>query len=449
MPALTRSDRTALADLLRAELAVDPVPFLSGWVVLPEAAYFPDRWSPSVGGLTRLARRLHLYLGISEIRPVFEVQLEDEGDRMLRDTRAALQHLEGNTAAYLVLQLHRADDAALALLHETARAAVLVRARRAASKGPFRDAEESAPLVPEEDEEAHLIASVRAISSGLGALVCLGAHQYRAVGRVRGRQTETEWQHLAFGGISPQAASYLFALQLAVRTDVDRDAVLLHLPKERADEVRSELAEIDRAEAIAELGLPDEDAWPAPRALPVPAIAEDATDEDVPITREHARRQKARARRSPVYRVRDSLWRGGAMAGVALGALSLIPLNLLLGRLVGDAPVDGLWFGVVLAVLGGATFLGARLGARRVLDDCSDRDCEARIPERATECPGCGRTIAGVVRTRGEAIEREEAWEDAEKAKKRASKKKGLRPQPSPGDEATIKQPRGRAARGG
>jgi hypothetical protein len=52
-----------------------------------------------------------------------------------------------------------------------------------------------------------------------------------------------------------------------------------------------------------------------------------------------------------------------------------------------------------------------------------------------------------VVRTRGEAIEREEAWEDAEKAKKRASKKKGLRPQPSPGDEA-AKQPRGRAARG-
>jgi len=68
------------------------------------------------------------------------------------------------------------------------------------------------------------------------------------------------------------------------------------------------------------------------------------------------------------------------------------------------------WLGYqpVLAWLLGVPILGFALGKRQRRDVCSDPSCNARLPQAATACSGCGGTIAATLKSRNERLDAEE-----------------------------------------
>lgn len=382
-----------LLGALAEEVARDPGPFVSGYVVLPDDRHFPDRFAPTRAGITTLLRRLHVYLGIPQLEPEVELELPDDAE-LVGATDAELVSVDRRSARYQVRYVEQAD-VVFALLEQAALAAVL--ARPTGSVGPFRDPAGEGDLErrPSGEPGEAFAATLLAIARGLGVLVAAGAHQYRAAGRIEGQMTRTAWRHVKRGALEPGAASFLVAAQLALRTDVDREAVLSALPRERADEVRLALPELSRDALIDAMDLPPPAKWPAPATYPVRPLRAPEAPDDEPSTPRERRRRRARERRTPVYRIRTTRWGGGAMLATVPGAV--------LGGLAMIAVGGGT--GVGLAVMVATTVAGGLVGRRWWVDRCSDEDCDVVIPAAASRCPGCHRTIAGVVGTRTEALQ--------------------------------------------
>ncbi len=415
-------------DALSALVARAPDAFVAGHVVLPTPDYFPEPWSPTRAGLTALARRLHAHLGLP-LDAQIELDAEDETNALLVETRIELTAIGADLVHYRVSSLGRPDDAVFALLHEAARATELL-GRAQAGHGPFRRPALEVPIEIDERPEAHEAASLLAVARGLGAMVAAGAHTYRQAGKTEGRMVRSEWQHAVYGALPPEIASELLAVQLVVRLDVDRDAVLSQLPSERAAEVRAALAKADHADVLTRLALAPEATWPAPATLPVPPIAETTrAEDDAPVGSAERRRKRAGRAGGSVYRVREASNLGLIKRALAL-AVVLCGGGYYLGELVSDG------WGSIFAILGAgvaalSTLIRGTPPATSSSDTCSDPACAKTIPQDLARCPGCDRPIAGVALSQREATElrwaAEEAAEEeaaARRVKKKAKQKK-------------------------
>lgn len=390
------SEPEATHAVLLAELAAairrEPGAFLSGYLVLPDDRHFPDRFTPTRAGLTQLLRRLHHYLGIPQVEPRVTLELADE--ELVNATDVELVSVDRSTARYLVRYVDQVD-VVFALAEEVALAALL--SRPPDGIGPFRDPASAGDgkLRPARTPEEAVAATLLAVARGLGVLVAAGAHQYRAAGSIDGRMVRTAWRHVQRGALEPGDAAFLVAVQLVVRAEVDRDAVLSALPRDRADEARRALGELKRDEVIAALELPPVAEWPARASYPVPAL-EAPTIADEPLVSPRERRKaRARTNKAPIYRVRTTRSLAGALLGTLGGGA------LAMSILASDGG-GGL---VVVSVMLVTATLGTWLGRTSWTDACSDSDCEVIIPPDAERCPGCRRPIAGVVGSRKEALQ--------------------------------------------
>lgn len=401
MAALTDEDRAYLRALLADFTRGDAEPFVARALVEPTVTWFPEAFAPTSEGLAAIASRLLAYAGLEGHDADVTV---DEGavdaDAMLPETRTDLAGIEGRTVFFSCTRLGRADDATYSLAHEVARAALLQR-RLGAGASPYRAMESTELVEPDETEAARAAASVFATYLGLGLLSAAGSHHYRQTGRTRGRNQITAWQHVSYGGLSPEAASFVLALQLVARgIEGERlERLLASLPDERRSEVRVEMGRLDRDEVIASLGLPPVGAWPPEQSAPVPPPRKPA--------RKKRKRAKRPANTHPVFRVRGDR----RVLGGGLGTL---------GALVAGACVHGFVFpeadasfSLFLCALVGAA-AGAGLGMQSGSDDCSD--CERTIPGAATHCPSCKGVVAGRIKSREERLGAREAWESTQHA---------------------------------
>ncbi len=402
MGELKDAERDALLEALVAFTRDDPAPFVSGRIVELTPDYFPEPWERSERGALIVTRRLMNYAGLD--RHIAELVLDDEAideHAMLPMTQMDLAGIEGRVIHVTCVKLGRAEDTVLSLAHEVARAALLAR-QLGREDGPYRESPAGGLRAPPVDGSDAVEASVLAVYLGLGVLAAHGSHRYRQAGKIVGSMSVTEWQHVVYGGVSPEAASYLLAVQFVVR-DQPRgvvDALLAPLDEERRAQVRAEMAKLERSALLAAFELPPESTWASAPTLPVPPLRE-------PTGRAPARSK--RKKETPVFRIRSDYASTYAFLGLIIGGVTGCALNLnFLFR-------DPIWYSLspMLVLTGGGWLLGRQKGN----DECSG--CERRLPDDATHCAACGGLVAGRIRTYRERFDAADRWR-RERAAERA-----------------------------
>jgi hypothetical protein len=150
-----------------------------------------------------------------------------------------------------------------------------------------------------------------------------------------------------------------------------------------------------------ELFQDDDTEWPAVIA-PRPVPFDTAGDPPPPdLARAAVAVLRGRHEGVAVFRVARSAAALFTAMGMAVG----------LAAAVAVAPALSGWGAVaVFVAIAGAS---RALGARRRHDRCSESDCEARLPEAAARCPGCGGTISGRIAKSNDRLAAREALEDS------------------------------------
>lgn len=405
MAELTDTERDALLEELASFTADDPAPFVSGRIVELNDDYFPEVWERTERGARTIAQRLMGYAGLD--RYAADLVLDDgaiDEHAMLPQTEMDLAGIEGKGVHFTCTRLGSSDDAVLSLAHEVARAALLTR-ELGREDGPYRDGPRADLIAPPDDRSDAVEASVLAVHLGLGVLAAHGSHRYRQAGKLVGRMTVTEWQHVVYGGVSPESASYLLAVQLVVRAvpESSVDRLLAPLEPERRAQVRAEMGLLDRAVLVDALGLPPESTWAPAPGLPVPPL---------PAPRARAKKARKPKTETPVFRIRSDYASTYAFVGLLVGGISGCALNL------NFLYADPVWWSLspMWILTGGGWLLGRRKGN----DECSG--CERRLPDEATHCASCGGVVAGRIRNYAMRDAAAERWR-ADRAEERARAK--------------------------
>ncbi|MBK9031091.1 MAG: zinc ribbon domain-containing protein [Myxococcales bacterium] len=331
---------------------------------------FPEPWQPSAVAVERVLVRLLWLAHVDLDVALDDLRRYEVADQLLR--RSGISWVETTDGvAHFQIETIGNDDVAGLLCHEVG----LAYAAWIAGAAAYRDA---APTPPSERD-----GSIAAIYLGLGVVATNAALYNRVASKLVGQVSVSETDVVATGGLAPDEALYLLAVQAVLRGGVDDAHATLR------EDLRARLAadvsalRAHRDELAEHLGLD----LGAPRA----ALARDAEPPLVGDRPEPSKAQRHAGERT--YRMRESqvgVGLGqGFMAGMGFGAV---------GWLVGlVAPVVGVMVAVPV-VIGG-------LLHRRAVDRCPR--CAHVIPEVATTCPGCGATVAGRVASEREMAVRE------------------------------------------
>jgi hypothetical protein len=382
----------AIDELIEAR---GPAAYLASPILLPETRFFPDPFSPDVGGVYLLARRLMAYAGLAGLQVAVQSFSEDQPPP-LRGS-GTITHSHPGVAAWFAGivdgvclfgvredELESAERLVAAMAHEVCHA---YRAHHGL-------------CVPDAAEEERLT-DLTSSYLGFGVLTLNASYLYRSSGYTDGRQTVTTWSHSQLGYLSPQALAFLLALQLEVRR-IDGGAarqVLAEVETNQASYVRESrrlLAARFQGDALLEeLGLPARDAWPAAVSLET-ALAAWNSETEVGELREAALRQRALETGELPPELEAEHQGAGAEAEAQAGPRIAVRLpvshewsglflglgtGVLIGYLIGS--LDYLTAGLTLWL----TYAGWKMGRRIVLLRCSS--CRGRVLAGADACPGC------------------------------------------------------------
>jgi hypothetical protein len=360
-------------------------PLVCAPLLLPEPRFFPDRWSPDVDGVRRLARRLQGYAGLEELK--VEIELFDH-DRELAPGGVMPHsiHHEG-AAAYFAgivddvclfgVDVEQLDDAlgvTAAMAHEVAHA--------------FRARFELAITDPERVDEEERLTDLTTVYFGAGVLTTNAAARHRSGGLGDGLLQGHQWSFRTLGYLSPASMAYALAIVAVVR-GLDRSGrreLVDKLELNQAASFKRAVAQLEpeRDKLRERLGVPiDAAAWPKPwplDQLTAPFLEDDAPVA-VPLAPVDPRWNLGRKvfRVLPGYELRDRIL-AGVVAAVVAGVALQIHAALALVALVLGVP--------------GFRMLIRKYGPHH----CSERDCVAILPQNASSCPQCGGTIAGSIR---------------------------------------------------
>lgn len=354
-------------------------PYLTAPLLEPNDRFFPDPYTGDLVGLRTVTRRLLHYVGLEHLA----VELHGhhrKSNELFTHTSAVLTHVDEHEVEIGVWDIGEAEEVPLVLAHEVARAYHALQSK--GGRGPYRSSEnldggpEGEPDQVQEEE-----VSLTACYLGFGLLVALGAHRYKARGKVVGASVRTQWSHRRLGALTPDEATFLLAAHAVVR-EVD-EATLADWGGRLSANVRSDflryLADLreDREALIEALGLPDRP-WPRPVALDPKPLEDDGWLPE-PIDEASVTH--------PVLRVPKNA--GSAMAS-ASGALSL-------GGLMAAVVTDPAWAWGVL-VGGPLLAVAAYFGGKRIRrhDECTG--CDAKLGADDTRCAKCGGTVVGTLR---------------------------------------------------
>ena len=371
-------------------------PFVLAPIVQPDRKHFPEASGHAAYVLDRATRRMLQYAGMGDLDVCFEAFAENDPDATEGGTRC------GTTAAYFRgiedgrclfgLNIEGSGDAeylAGVMCHEVAHAY-----RRKHS------------LESEDIDEEERLTDLTTIYLGFGILSANNSLRYRS----EGDYEETRWSTSSTGYLTPQAMSFLLALQVWARKATSRYrrriANLLE-PNQRAFFAEA-LKHIDRHRNTVDsrLALPDRRSWPPEGTvdtilLSLPEFRSSTVDVEVEVLQAALPNQGF-----PVFRIRKSL----ALISGAAGVLFSSAIGFVIAAIFKN-PLVVLPF----AIIGGVT--GFYRG-RESFDICCDPECKARLPEEDDTCARCGGTIRGRIRfaderlTAQEHVEQGVSWVD-------------------------------------
>ncbi|HEY2289209.1 MAG TPA: hypothetical protein VGM86_00785, partial [Thermoanaerobaculia bacterium] len=235
---------------------------------------------------------------------------------------------------------------------------------------------------------------------GFGILTANASDRYERTFYLQGNLAVTKTRFTQAGYLSPQAMSFLLAVQVMARNlpPARRKALARQLETNQAEYLARGLRHLEsrRSEVLSRLGLPGDVA-----ALGEPDLERftrplDGGEKKVAVLHEPdlfaKDDQKPNNAGRTVFALREGIGRycflvllGGAL-GTWIGAL--ISLEWKQANSLVTA---------CLAAAGAGAF-----GLRKPRYLCTDSRCNARIPPEATECPKCGGRIGGRIRNKWE-----------------------------------------------
>jgi hypothetical protein len=337
-------------------------PFVAAPLLEPRAAHFPDHWRADALGVERLARRLLEYAGLGKLDVAVTLQPDDRAMGWFSGIEDGRCHVGADPR-----MLATPDWLAGVMAHETAHA--------------YRHAHGLA-IADKAIEEP--LTDLTTIYLGFGVLTANASYRYRAGGGLNW----TRWSHQGGGYLSPEAMSFLLAVQVVVRgiSSAERRRLAGHLEANQAGSFNAACAALDRDTLIDRLGLPPRERWPQVIA-PSPQPFDTRNDPPLPdLGAQAAAARQVRLQDFPIFRVRHRATVRWAAFGMPIGIVAAI----VVGRLTMD------WSAVYLLLA--APLAGALLGRRRTHDRCSEPECTWVIPDDATTCPGCGGSVAGRIK---------------------------------------------------
>ncbi len=361
--------------------------FLDVPVVRADARDLSDPWTETRAAVERLLVRL-LWLAYVDL----DVELDDArvaarpSYEVLR--RSAIVWLETvDGVARFQLEALGNDDVAGQLSHQLG----LAYLAWIDGPAPYRELPRDASLAD---------GSLAAVYLGLGVLAANSSSYHRHYADVRGNSTYAENQRVSEGGQTPEALTFLLAVQQVVRgAPIDAHATLQPTLRDWVRDAVDAIAPY-RAELLAHLGLELDAPRPQLERAPAPPpVADDRHAEPDLRAFNHGRR---------TFRVRQT--RVGQ--GIFLGMLAGVPVLITAMRYGLSIPI-GL-AGIAAAMVGGGV-----LGHRRRHFVCSEPRCSRRVAATDATCPGCGGTISGEIAHADDRLAREEELEEAEAARAR------------------------------
>ncbi|MEM1178352.1 MAG: hypothetical protein AAGM22_08415 [Acidobacteriota bacterium] len=384
--------------------------FVRAPILAPTAEFFPDASGGSEVITDRAARRLLHYADLGDVEVELEVTHPD----------SAVE--DGNSPMWLVRYDDRravigaradfapdAEDIAGALSHVVA--------------DVFRRRHGLAAADPSDEG---LEIEVTSVYLGFGILAANSGLRYQSGHDVTAGWAATTWQITSFGVLTPQALTYLLAVQCSARRLDKRGLreIRRFLEPNQATFFDSAVSLYAGKEELLlqSLEIPPIESWPVRQPVltvkelppynpsttrlvgfqrPEPAGAR-VPAEPVGRSGSHGAGQAAGQAvplgRYPIFRVRRlkpyAAW--GAIAAAVLAASS----NALLDVAVPIEAVLGL-------ALAGAVY-GFFHAKANPYDVCSDPECESVLPGEANACPGCDRPIKGRIRRPGLRLDAEE-----------------------------------------
>ena len=366
-------------------------PFVLGPILEPNQSYFPESPEDSEALLDRTARRLLHYADLGNVDVELEIIHPDHPAADPASVGESPVWIVSFDDPLLVLGVRAdfspdAEDLAGVLSHVVAQA---FRRRHGLEAG--------------DDQDEPLHTEVTSVFLGFGILAANSALRYRSGADLTAGWAVTSWEITSFGVLTPQALTYLLALQCYVR----------QLDKRQLAEVRGYLEAnqaaffssaielfAGKAELLQQsLGIPRHETWPVMRRIEeLPELpAYDPSKTRLvglgagPGGEQQEPQQEAVVTQSryPTFRVRQlrpfALW-GAILAGLLVGgARSLFDMASAIELLLAAMAFGGI--------------IGFFYAKAHPYDMCSDPECETVMPDGADACPGCGRAIKGRIRS--------------------------------------------------
>jgi len=373
----SREERSWLAQSLRDLIASRGIDaFVAKPLLEPSPASFPDRWSRRVADVHRLTQRLMHHAGLGDVAFT------------LSGFAGASSAWDANTAGWYagvddegrcsfgvhMKQLRDPESAVGVMAHEVAHA--------------WREHHQL--VVDDRDQEEHLT-DLTTIYLGFGILTTNNTDRYRSYGNAR----ITAWSVSSAGYLTPQAMTWLLALQATARDRVKESRTIEKFlePNQRAcfDAAMHEMT--IEPSYIHELGMPAPESWPQPERYAPIAVREPEEDEvDEPPVEEEAPLDPQRNAGRTVYRLKVQSVFLTLMLGLIPGAV----VGALLGALLLNDSSDAVMFTVfTVCILISEVFAWTQMWKAR----CSDESCKAPLKRGVAVCPGCGGTVGRTVRT--------------------------------------------------
>jgi|GEM_PF-3628385 len=335
--------------------------FVSGPLLVHDRVCFPDEWSDDLAGVQRAFRRALMHAG----HPGLSVRIVDPGPAKSR--RLELVAIADDALALRVIQL----AAPKLLLHEVAlevaRASLLL---TEAPLGPYDDGGVREGLPKDK------AATLAEFALGFGVIALDGCAEPA--------NADADQPHRKVGGLQPEAAASLLAVQLVVRGREELAAATRGLPGPEGQAVADAVASLKphRDALVEALGLPAPDGWPKPRPveesmLPPDPVGEASVEEpasaDAPPPERADKETETPASDEVAFESRQTHEFRGGVLGLIAGGLAA-----------------GLLGSVIPLVAGAAA--GVLLG-RAVLVSRTCSACRAPLAADAVRCDACGAAL--------------------------------------------------------
>lgn len=357
-------------------------------LLLPDQRSFPDRWTPDLAGLRRLALRLLAYAGLEQL----DVQIEVfEGERATELDAHGLERVNAHQGAVAwfagiddgvclfgcdVGQLDDPIGVVGAMAHEVAHA--------------FRHFHR---LEVDDHELEERLTDLTTVYLGFGVISTNAALRHRS-SALAGSMFAHQWSHNRLGYLPAAAMSFLLAMWWFLRGD-DRAGgkqIQRALEINQAAWFRGALAWLRKrpGELADALALPPKQRWPEPLEPGSIVIHESADDDAEP---------------------EDPEEEPELVDGVVFRLVKRRPWEQRPGKLVRVGLAGALGWATSMVEFGVITSVGAflwLLSSSTWTDRCSDPRCDHDLGPDDLVCPGCHRRIAGSIHHRDERLRAEE-----------------------------------------